>query len=196
MGEMEKKSRQRSKRVRVEKILLRTIATAEGVMDAFLAPRALRSLKDGDPDWLRKRDPKKRISESAYLLKQKGLVEFRLDGGKKRLYLTDKGRRAMDSVWSEDFHLKLPNRWDGKWRLVIFDIPERRRNVRDKMRALMFRLGFLRLQDSVWVYPYACEELVTLLKTDLKTGRAVLYVIADAIEFDAPIRAHFGLPAE
>ena len=100
----------------------------------------------------------------------------------------------MSSIWNDDFKIEIPRHWDGKWRLVIVEIPEKKRGVRDRIRGLVVRLGFLRLQDSVWVYPYDCEELVTLLKTDLKIGRAVLYIIADAIEFDRPLRAHFGLP--
>lgn len=54
-------------------------------------------------------------------------------------------------------------------------------------------LGFVRLQDSVWVYPYDCEDLITLLKADLKVGKDVLYVVADRIEYDQPLRTLFDL---
>ena len=77
--------------------------------------------------------------------------------------------------------------------MLVFDIPERRRAVRTKIRAALISLGFVRLQDSVWVYPYDCEDLITLLKTDFKVGKDVLYVIADRIEFDKPLRILFGL---
>ena len=193
---MEEESRKRSKRVRMEKIVLKTIATAGLMGVALLAPHAMKLLKKTDPDWLLKRDPRRRVRESVYRLKHKGLVEFQVEGGKKRLRLTSAGERAMNSIWNNNIRLKAPRKWDGKWRMVIFDIPEKKRGVRDRIRNLVSRLGFMRLQDSVWVYPYDCEELVALLKTDLKIGRAVLYVIADAIEFDKPIRMHFKLPLE
>ncbi len=196
MGDLERKSAARTKRVRLENALLASVAAVGGISVALLAPNALQLIKKLDPAWALKRDPRRRIRESVYRLKHKGLVEFRVENGKKRLRLTQKGEKEMQSVWNDSFALMVPKKWDGKWRLVIFDIPEKRRSIRDKMRALVSRLGFLKLQDSVWVYPYDCEELVSLLKTDLKTGRAVLYVIADAIEFDKPIRAHFNLPQE
>lgn len=195
MGVLEQESKKRAKRIRLGNILLGTLMAAGGLGVAILAPNLLRLLKDADPGWAAKRDPQRRIRESVYRLKRKGLVEFRIEQGKKRLRLTAKGERMIHSVWSGHFHLQTPRRWDGKWRLIIFDIPEKRRGTRDKIRALVSRLGFFRLQDSVWVYPYDCEELVALLKTDLKIGRAVLYVIADAIEFDTPLRTHFGFPA-
>ena len=193
---MESESKKRVKKVRLENILLGSIAVAGVAGIALLAPPMLRLLKNADPEWLLKRDPGRRLRESALRLKRKGLVEFKNENGKKRLRLTPRGEKVMGSIWNETYQLQKPRRWDGKWRLVIFDIPEKQRPTRDKIRHLVSRLGFLRLQDSVWVYPYDCEELVTLLKTDLKIGRAVLYIIADAIEFDKPIRQHLSLPLE
>ena len=49
------------------------------------------------------------------------------------------------------------------------------------------------LQDSVWLYPYDCEDLVTLLKADLKIGNAILYIIAEKIENDSHLKAHYHL---
>jgi len=191
---MEVESKKRTRRTRLENLILGSAAVAGVVGIALLAPPVLRLLKNADPEWLLKRDPRRRLRESALRLKRKGLVEFKNENGKKRLRLTVRGEKIMGSIWNETYQLQKPRRWDGKWRLVIFDIPEKRRPMRDKIRHLVSRLGFLRLQDSVWVYPYDCEELVTLIKIDLHVGRSVLYVIADAVEFDEPLRRYFKLP--
>ena len=50
-----------------------------------------------------------------------------------------------------------------------------------------------RLQDSVWVYPYDCEDIIGLLKTDIGVGKDLLYMIADEIENDRHLRENFGL---
>ena len=86
-----------------------------------------------------------------------------------------------------------PPRWDGKWRLVVFDIREYKRAVRDKVRNELSAFGFRRLQQSVWVYPYDCEEMVVLLKADHRIGREVLYITAGKIENDLWLRSEFGL---
>jgi len=84
-------------------------------------------------------------------------------------------------------------RWDKKWRMLIFDIREERKNIREKVRRTLISLGFYRLQDSVWVYPYDCEDLVVLLKADFKIGKDLLYIISDEIENDEFLRKAFHL---
>ena len=51
----------------------------------------------------------------------------------------------------------------------------------------------MRLQDSVWVFPYDCEDFIALLKAELKIGAAVLYMVVEHIENDKHLRSHFGL---
>lgn len=41
--------------------------------------------------------------------------------------------------------------WDGKWRIVIFDIPEERRIIRNLFRRNLKKWGFKQLQKSVWI---------------------------------------------
>lgn len=75
----------------------------------------------------------------------------------------------------------------------MFDVPERQHALRTRVRQLIVGLGFYRFQDSVWVYPYDCEEIIAMLKIELGVGNKLLYVVADAVEYDKPLRTHFGL---
>ena len=84
-------------------------------------------------------------------------------------------------------------RWDKRWRVVVFDIPEKHRRTRDSLRSSMRELGFYRLQDSVWVYPHDCEEVVMLIKTEMRVGAALLYMIVEKLENDSKLREHFGI---
>jgi len=45
-------------------------------------------------------------------------------------------------------------KWDGKWRMVVFDIAEVSRQTRDLLRLKLKELGLGMLQKSVWVTPY------------------------------------------
>lgn len=111
------------------------------------------------------------------------------------LRITQKGKRELVRMEALQMAQKKPRRWDERWRLLIFDVPERRRTVRANIRTALTRVGFLRLQDSVWIYPYECEDFIALLKADLRIGRDVLYMIVDEIEGDSWIRKEFGLRA-
>ena len=84
-------------------------------------------------------------------------------------------------------------KWDGRWRVVLFDIPERRRGARNRLRVFMQEYGFVRLQDSVWIYPYDCEDLIALAKANFRIGVDALYMIVEQLERDKYLREHFGL---
>ncbi|MDP2665350.1 MAG: CRISPR-associated endonuclease Cas2 [bacterium] len=130
-------------------------------------------------------------------LKFKGEIEFVERDGKKYVQLTDLGERVLDLNREK---LKLignkPKKWDRRYRLVMFDIPEKRRKIRKLLRFEMQEIGFLRIQDSVWVYPFDCEEFVALLKADMRIGKDVLYAVVEEMENDKWIRKHFGLPID
>jgi DNA-binding transcriptional regulator PaaX len=191
---MEASARKRLRRNQIEKIVLSTLAVSGIMIMAMAAPNMLKLLKHADLDWANKRDPRRRIRETVSKMKRKGLIEFVFSRGKQQMRLTAKGARMAAKIKSGTMEIPKPLKWDGQWRIVIFDIPEKRRALRDRVRSLVTTLGFYRLQDSVWVHPYECEEIVTLLKSDLQIGKDLLYIIAAAIEFDRPIREFFNLP--
>lgn len=124
-----------------------------------------------------------------------GLIRFEERGGKKFARLTEKGRQALALEQQKRILQEgRKKRWDRRYRIVIFDIAERKRAIRIRLRIIMQSTGFVRLQNSVWVYPYDCEDFIALLKADLQIGKEVLYIIAEKIENDTWVREHFDLP--
>ena len=119
-----------------------------------------------------------------------GLLEYTNKG---LLKLTPKGEAKLRQLELHEYKIKKPKQWDKKGRVLIFDIREERRPLRDKIRRTLITIGFVRLQDSVWVYPHDCEDLITLLKADFKIGKDVLYMIVDTIENDVWLKKHFSI---
>src|SRR3989344_7059632 len=74
--------------------------------------------------------------------------------GEKKIYiqLTPKGNLK---VLLAKAKIQKQQKWDGKWRLVIFDIPENKRELRDKFRTLLKKNNFYKLQHSVFFHPYS-----------------------------------------
>ena len=113
---------------------------------------------------------------------------------KGQLEITSTGKRALALARARtDAPARVRRRWDKQYRLVMFDIPQRRKSTRDRLRILMKDFGFLRLQDSVWVSPYDCEELIALVKAELRIGKDILYAVVNQIENDNWIKRHFNL---
>jgi len=89
-------------------------------------------------------------------LRENGLVEF-VDDQELLIRLTAKGKdRAvvLNLLWEGNL------KWDGKWRIVIFDVPEKRRAARDLLRIKLKEWGFIKWQQSVWVTKKNCTEVL------------------------------------
>lgn len=89
---------------------------------------------------------KSALSKAIARLREKDFIETdKSETGRLILKLTDEGRTAI-LLGQENV-----DNWDGKWRIVIFDIPEQKRLIRDLFRRNLKKWGFRHLQKSVWI---------------------------------------------
>jgi len=190
MGKLEEVSRKRKKKRDIQNAVLATVAITGLLAFAAVAPNALRLLNYLPNE---KYNLKYRTKSVTGRLVAKGLVTWVERDGKKYLRITPAGRKVFAFEQAKVALKNQKKKWDGRWRMVIFDVPERRRRTRLRLCAVMRDIGFVRLQDSVWVYPYDCEDFIALLKTELKIGKDVLYTIVDTIEHDKDLRQQFNL---
>ena len=190
MGIIENKSHKRKVKGDIQKAILSVVKITGFISLAILAPNSLQYLKKfGIIPGKRQREIIKRSRDN---LIANGLLKY--ENG--FIKLTEKGEVKLQLFEMQDWKIDKPKKWDGKWRMLIFDIPERKRPLREKIRNTLLDIGFLRLQDSVWIYPYACEDLVNLLKADFRVGKDLLYLIVDSLENDGNFRKLFSLPVE
>ena len=190
MGILEKTSRKSRRNENIKKAILSTVKIAGLLTVAAVAPNSLQYLKSLGIT------PRKRQEEIMFASKDRLIKNGLLKYENGFLELTKKGEIELELLEIKDWKVDKPKKWDGRWRMLIFDIPETKRPLRDKVRRTLFSIGFSRLQDSVWVYPYPCEDLVNLLKVDFKVGKDLLYLIVDSIENDKYLRRSFGLQLE
>ncbi|MDP3741281.1 MAG: hypothetical protein Q8R08_03050 [bacterium] len=90
-------------------------------------------------------------------------------------------------------NLKPPRdeKWDGKWRLFIFDIPEKYRYARGAMRKKIKDLGLYNIQRSVFAYPYDCREELELISEYYGLGKYCTYLETNNIDVDKELRRYF-----
>jgi hypothetical protein len=74
------------------------------------------------------------------------------------------GKQKIKKMILEELTLEKPKKWDKKWRLVIFDIPENKRRSRDALRKKLSELGFYQCQKSAWIHPFPCLEEIEFIK--------------------------------
>lgn len=175
-------------------LILRTLAVSGVVSIALVAPKTLTLLKKLDRGATNRKDLYRRITQAITRLEHSGLVRTSGRYGHRNAELTEKGRAMIETVYTSEYRIPEPAFWDGKWRMVMFDIREKRRKARSRLRFLLSSAGFLRLQDSVWIYPYPCDEFIELVRAHLKSGTGeMLSFVAEALESDKRLREHFHL---
>ena len=184
MGEIEKKSAKRARRKNIQDTVLAVVAGSLLLSTAILAPNALQMFSKLGITGKRRKES---INRARNNLLEKGML---MKDDRGYLQITNKGRLKLGDF---DELIDKPKRWDKKWRVLVFDIPEKRRRNRDGIRKTLSKAGFIRLQDSVWVYPYNCEDFVALLKAQQHVGKALLYMIVDSIENDKYLKGAFAL---
>lgn len=108
-----------------------------------------------------------------------GLIKReKLSDGTTYIILTAKGKKRLSSVILESIVISKPNKWDGKWRVVSFDIPRALRARRYELLRELHRLGFQKLHQSMWVHPFPCSNEVKQLATSLGLQNNVIYIEA------------------
>ena len=192
MGAIEKEARYERRKGYLQKTVLSAVGIAGILAIGMVAPNTLQLL--GGFGKHKRRFPEQARSALTRLA-QKGYLVFEKNHRGTFARITASGVRALALEEEKaSASIRTKRKWDKRYRMVMFDVPEKRKNVRDRLRRSMRESGFLLVQDSAWIYPYGCEDLIALIKADLRIGKDVLYVIVEKIENDAWIRKHFGLP--
>lgn len=140
-------------------------------------------------------------------LEQQQLLESRQDSTGGRLHrLTEAGRRL--ALGTSDPAARWKRRWDGKWRLVLFDVPQSKASDRARLRRSLADRGFGYLQNSVWITPDPLTgerealgksevdvESLILLEARPCAGETNAEIVAGAWDFDA-INANYAAHAQ
>lgn len=115
------------------------------------------------------------------------------ENGSITVRITKKGITRALTYQLEAMVLKKPKTWDRRWRVVIFDIPNKYKKMRDIFRSRIRQLGLYQLQESVYVSPYKCFDEIEFLRELYGVSVTVQYLLVERIENDSFLKEHFNL---
>lgn len=98
---------------------------------------------------LRVQTPYKEFYNALFRLANQDLLEKFKTDEILNVKLTTQGRKLL--------RRKNPKK-DGVWKLVIFDIPEKQKYVRQILRSKLAALHFKKWQNSIWITPFALDD--------------------------------------
>jgi len=187
-----------TKYVRVKEILT-LLASGALLATAFIMPGIAKILprpgQDYEKDWKEwKKFNSSYLRRTLERLKRQKLVEIQEgEKGVTTIKITASGKRKVLKYALEELEIAQPKFWDGKWQLIIYDIPQPKRRLSNLMSQTLKNLGFLALQKSVYLIPYPCQPQIEFIREYFGLGDNVLILEVSKIENDKPFREYFGL---
>lgn len=177
--------------VTAQKVLLLLLGGA--VLGLTISPRGQRRIvKAVQREW--KALNREELYRSIRRLYESKLVKFVVkDNGVAEMVLTRDGHQVALSYKIDEMKIKKPERWDKRWRMVIFDIPEKQKQLRDTLRSKLKQLGLVEFQKSVFVHPYECRNEVDFVIELYDARRYVRYVEAFYIDNELHLKRKFQL---
>lgn len=138
--------------------------------------------------------PKRKVADTFTRLLRNGLIEIQKEGYDVKIALTPEGKEVAGYMQIDALSIKRPNRWDGSWRIILFDISNLKTIHRNAFRGKVKSLGFLPLQKSVWVHPFDCRAEVELLCDFFGLSKKeVILIETRTIGDDNIFKRHFKL---
>ena len=129
-----------------------------------------------------------------YEFQRRGYLDIQRSGtDTMEIKLTDLGKEQVIKRALGALRIAPQEQWDGIWRIVLFDIPERNRWARVGMRESLKRIGFYRFQKSAFVFPYPCSEEVEFLTKLYDVQNAVRFIETTSLGEDTDIKASFSV---
>lgn len=178
------------KKGEVAYIALKILIGGSFIAFSFMAPGFPAVLKMID------RNPRKALDKLDRALRRLvmgGHIEQVGSYGNRKFRITSKGAVAAALFELGTYRPPAKQAWDGRWRVICFDIPETHAHIRRKLHIKLRSLGFYKLQHSVFVYPYPCSELIELLHSHIQLKPHVRLITAEKIDNEKEVAAFFNL---
>ncbi|MFA5009860.1 MAG: hypothetical protein WC553_01340 [Patescibacteria group bacterium] len=155
---------ERAERLNLARDILLGIALAGGVLVLIaVAPGLAALLKPFAKQYRRRSVEPAVIKRKLQQLEDDGLIATSEQNGKTKLYLTKAGKQRVLEYRADEIQIPRQDPWDGLYRFVMFDIPERKKLAREVFRGQLVQLGFKKIQHSVWRHQYPCQREIELL---------------------------------
>ena len=127
------------------------------------------------------------------LYRSKMIEQKENNDGSLTIVLTENGKRKALTYQIDEMKIKKAQKWDKKWRIVLFDIPEKKKKIREAIRHHLKNLDFFEYQKSVFVQPYDCKNEIEYIIEFYNIRKYVRFIIADSLDNELHLINHFKL---
>lgn len=139
-----------------------------------------------------KRRKWKQFQNDLYYLKRKGFINIEPNPDGTYLIKTTKvGREQARKYDLDSMSIEVPKKWDGNWRLVVFDIPAKKYKARFALLSKLKELGFVMLQRSIWAHPFECKNEIAVVERAFEVESYIHQITCHEISGGEYLRREF-----
>ena len=178
----------KNNKIDITKIILKCLIAGGAVVAILALPGMAPVLK-----MFTKKDSKYKLRNTIYNLKRTKMVKMYYKDGKEMIEITEKGKKRLLKYEFDEMKIKKPKKWDGLWRVVIFDIPEPKKYARNALSRKLKEVGFYPLQKSTFIFPYKCFEEVQFIRKYFDVEKYVSFLVAKEMEGSSILKKHFKI---
>ncbi|HXK41067.1 MAG TPA: CRISPR-associated endonuclease Cas2 [Candidatus Paceibacterota bacterium] len=128
-----------------------------------------------------------------YLKKRKYVEVLEQNNQFIKIKISGSGIERIRRFDFDNLRIEPMRKWDKRWRIVLFDIPDTKKVAREALRRKLKELGFQRLQKSVFVCPWECVDEIIFLRKFFEIEPYVSIILAEAIDNEAAVYRKFDL---
>jgi len=151
-----------------------------------------RVVKDIKDEW--QKINRLKLNQSIRVLYHSKLVSIKeKSDGSATIIINDAGKKKALTYEIDEIKINKLKRWDGLWRIVVFDIPEKRKRAREVLREKLRELGFYQFQKSIFVIPYECKNEIDFIIEVFQVRPHVRYIVAKSLDNELHLKKIFGL---
>ncbi|TSD01174.1 MAG: phenylacetic acid degradation operon negative regulatory protein [Parcubacteria group bacterium Athens0714_25] len=176
----------------ISKCILATIGIAGIFTIAAIAPNSFQMLELFGLS--KKKYKPKSVGRALNRMKKQKLIEIKKEKNDKiTIQITERGKKRLLEYNIDELQIKIPEKWDGKWRIVSFDIPEKRKKAREAFREKLRDLGFYPFQKSLFIFPFACSDEIDFISEIFEIKKHIVYFETSNINNKYKIKRYFNL---
>lgn len=135
---------------------------------------------------------RRKFRNGLYRMKKQKLVEIYYINNEEVVEITEKGKKRLLQYDYDDMKINTHKKWDNLWRIVIFDIPEKRKKARNAINLKLKELGFYPIQKSTFVFPYECKKEIDFIGEHFFVRKHINYIVAKNIDDDKKLKKFFN----
>lgn len=137
---------------------------------------------------LDEREKARELRRIVYKMKETGLLVGDYEHG---LQLTDKARKRLERINIQDLRAPHVGRWDGRWRIIMYDLPAEHSKGRHELVACLRCYGCFQLQKSAWITPFPCRPDIEAISSYYGVDRFVTYFEAVNLDNEKALLGRF-----